>query len=88
MEQQIERCAGLDVHQGTVVACIRIAATGRKTRSETRTFETLPAGLRALRAWLQEQGATYAVMEGTGVYWIPVYTALERALRRWYFAWA
>lgn len=80
MEQQIERCAGLDVHQGTVVACIRIAATGRKTRSETRTFETLPAGLRALRAWLQEQGATHAVMEGTGVYWIPVYTALEGAL--------
>jgi transposase len=80
MEQQIERCAGLDVHQGTVVACVRIAASGRKTQSETRTFETLPAGLRALRAWLQEQGATHAVMEGTGVYWIPVYTALEGAV--------
>src|SRR6266699_1500900 len=31
METLIERCAGLDVHKDTVVACVRLPVPGRKT---------------------------------------------------------
>jgi transposase len=34
MEVIIERCAGLDVHQATVVACVLIGEAGRARRSE------------------------------------------------------
>src|SRR5262245_39650670 len=37
MEVMHARCAGLDVHQKTVVACVRIA-TKRQVRREVRTF--------------------------------------------------
>ena len=32
MEAVVERCAGLDVHQGSVVACVILGAAGRKPR--------------------------------------------------------
>ena len=47
MELLYPRCAGLDVHQKTVVACVRITSAGRTTH-DVRTFETttkaLPGG--------------------------------------------
>ena len=33
MDALIERCAGLDVHQATVVACVLIGEAGRKPLS-------------------------------------------------------
>jgi transposase len=62
------RCAGLDVHKQTVVACVRVAAA-RTARHEVRTFATTAAGLRALQEWLVAAGCTHAVLESTGVYW-------------------
>src|SRR4051794_7721537 len=38
MDAIIERCAGLDVHQATVVACVLIGEAGRKPHKEIRTF--------------------------------------------------
>ena len=35
------RCAGLDVHKKTVVACVRVMEPGRKVRPETRRFGTI-----------------------------------------------
>jgi transposase len=61
------RCAGLDVHKQTVVACVRVAAAGRG-RHEVRTFATTAAGLLALQEWLVAAGCTHAVLESTGVY--------------------
>jgi hypothetical protein len=52
MERMIERCAGLDVHQGTVVACVLINERGRRPRKELRTFGTMTHELEALREWL------------------------------------
>ena len=40
-------------------------------------FSALPQGLRELTAWLQGHGVTAAAMEGTGVYWLAPYEALE-----------
>ena len=77
MEAIVERCAGLDVHQATVVACVLIGEAGRKPRKEIRTFSTLTRDLEALRDWLQELGVTQVGMESTGVYWKPVHAILE-----------
>jgi len=79
MEALIECAAGLDVHQGSVVACVIVGAAGRRSFRETRTFGTMHQDLAALRAWLLEKGVTHVGMEGTGVYWQPVYAALEGA---------
>ena len=75
MDVMHERCAGLDVHKATVVACVRLM-TGGKVNRECRTFDTTTAGLLALLAWLTESGCTHVAMEATGVYWKPVWNIL------------
>jgi transposase len=76
MDVLIERCAGLDVHQATVVATIRVPGEGGR-RMVTETFGTMTADLWALREWLQAYGVTHVALESTGVYWKPVYYMLE-----------
>ena len=71
------RCAGLDVHKVTVVACVRHVDSGGKVHKEVRTFETTTRGLLALADWLRVEGVTHAAMESTGVYWKPVFNILE-----------
>jgi len=71
MEVIAERCAGLDVHKRSVVACVRVA-TGRRVERETRRFTTFAGDLVAMRDWLTGKGVTVAFMESTGVYWQPV----------------
>ena len=79
MEVLYRRCAGLDLHQQSVVACARWVE-GRKVRQEVETFKTTTKGLRALRDWLCGHGCTHAAMESTGVYWKPVWQVLEGSL--------
>lgn len=76
MKRLIERCAGLDVHRDTVVACVLIS-TGAEPDSEIRTFGTMTSDLLALADWLAAWGVTVVGMESTGVYWKPVYYLLE-----------
>jgi len=76
MEVMYRRCAGLDVHQHTVVACVRILEK-HKVHQEVETFQTTVKGLAALNRWLQGHGCTHAALESTGVYWKPVWQALE-----------
>jgi transposase len=70
------RCAGLDVHKDSVVACVR-KAEGTRVECETRTFGTTTAELTRLGEWLKETRCTHAAMEATGVYWVPVWHILE-----------
>lgn len=70
------RCAGLDVHQREVAACVRIVTEGGKLTAFARRFETTPSGLASLRDWLLSQTVTHVAMEGTGVYWLPIHDAL------------
>jgi transposase len=78
LELLLERVAGLDVHRDMVMACVRIPrASGRGRASETREFGTTTAELGLLASWLAELGVTDLAMEATGVYWVPVFTALE-----------
>jgi transposase len=70
------RCAGLDVHKQTVVACARLAGESA-ARQEVRTFATTTSGLLALADWLESLGVQHVAMEATGVYWKPVWHVLE-----------
>lgn len=76
MEVIHRRCAGLDVHKATVVACVRLVEDG-EVRREVRTFGTATAPLLALSAWLAGNGVTHIAMEATGVYWKPVWHILS-----------
>jgi transposase len=79
MELLIPRCAGMDVHQATVVVTVRTPGETGERRSVTETFGTMTPDLLALRDWLQAHGVTHVAMESTGVYWKPVYYVLEDA---------
>lgn len=81
MDVLVDRCAALDVHKDQLTACVRRwKAGGRREReSETRTFSTMLASLRVLRAWLVSEGVSVVGMEATGVYWKPVWYELEDA---------
>jgi transposase len=72
MQVIYERCAGLDVHKKTVVACV-VTPAGQ----ETRTFATMTADLLALADWLLACGCTHVAIESTGDYWKPVFNILE-----------
>jgi transposase len=76
MELLYARCAGLDVHAKTVVACVRLAEGGTVTYHH-RTVSTTTRGLLELTEWLTAHGCTHAVLEATGVYWKPVWHILE-----------
>jgi transposase len=77
MDVLYPRCAGLDVHQKTVVACVRLHGNGGRAQTETRTFATHTAALLELSQWLTERECTHVAMEATGVYWKPVWHILE-----------
>jgi transposase len=77
MDLLIARCAGLDVHQATVVATVRVPDDQGGRVSVTETFGTMTADLLALREWLHAHGVTHVALESTGVYWKPVYYVLE-----------
>ena len=72
-----ERCAGLDVHQKTVVACALMGSAGSDPELERRTWTTTTSQLLELGDWLRERGITHVAMESTGTYWKPVWAVLE-----------
>ncbi len=83
MKVTFERCAGLDVHKETVVACVCVGPAGKEVQKEVRTFGTTTAQLLELSDWLAEWGVTHVGMESTGVYWQPVFNILEGTFEVW-----
>src|SRR2546421_3808586 len=77
MQVLYQRCAGLDVHKKTIVACVLITLLNGKVHKEVRTFATTTAGLLALADWLASQQVSHVSIESTGVYWRPVFNILE-----------
>lgn len=77
MQMVYERCAGLDVHKKTVVACLLVQEPTGPTRKERQTFSTMTPDLLRLRDWLMAQGCTQVAMESTGVFWKPIFQVLE-----------
>jgi len=77
MDPLLERCAGIDVHQATMVVTVRVPTPGGGRAIHTQTFGTMMVDLLTLRDWLQAHGVTHVAMESTGVYWRPLYFLLE-----------
>lgn len=73
----VERCAFLDVHRDTVMACARGPDGSGGRSEEVAEFATTTAQLLALSDWLCERHVTLVGMEATGVYWKPVHWILE-----------
>ena len=69
------RCAGLDIHRDTIVACVRLAEAGGVVRF-VETFAPTTAELERLSEWLTGHGVTAVAREATGVYWKPVWAVL------------
>ena len=77
MDRQLERCYGLDVHKETIAACVRIGGRSGAATQHVQTFGTTAGDLLVLRDWLVAHAVTHVAMESTGVYWKPVFYALE-----------
>ena len=80
MQVVVERCAFLDVHRDTVMACARMPDGRGGRREEVTEFATTTSQLLALADWLVERQVTLVWMEATGVYWKPVHWVLEDAI--------
>jgi transposase len=83
LKRLFERCAGLDIHKESIVACVRVPGEGGERDQHTRTFATTTQGLLTLLDWLRSYGVTLVGMESTGIYWRPVYYLLEDHMECW-----
>jgi len=77
MQVLFNRCAGLDVHKASVVACVMITAPDGAVQKEIRTYGTMTRDLLELGDWLKSHQVSHVAMESTGSYWKPVYNLLE-----------
>jgi len=74
------RAAGLDIHGAQITATVGLCAPdGSEPRAATREFSSLARGLAEMTAWLRSHNVQCATMEGTGIYWLQPYEALEDA---------
>ena len=77
MDAMVRKCAGLDVHQETIVACVLKGELDKKPQSEIRTFGTYTKDLENLHQWLIEEEVEQVAMESTGVFWKCVWNIIE-----------
>ena len=71
------RCAGIDIHKTSMTVCIRLDRNGSEPEYEKRKLPTHSEGIEQLIRWLEKRQVTDVGMESTGVYWKPVWNALE-----------
>jgi len=83
VEQIHDRVAGLDVHRDRVAVCVRVTGPRGGAGVEKERFATTTAALARLREWLADRQVSLVVMEATGVYWKPVFYALEDRFQVW-----
>ena len=76
MEIIMECCCGLDVHRDVVEACIIKGALDTPDKIQEQ-FKTTRQELLRMVNWLIQNECYYIAMESTGVYWRPVYEAIE-----------
>lgn len=73
----VKRCAGLDVHQETIVACVLTGELDKKPESEIRTYGTYTKDLEELYEWLLEKEVEQIAMESTGIFWKCLWNIIE-----------
>lgn len=75
MQPILECCCGVDVHKDMIEACI---IKGLENPEFIRMqFSTFPSSLKDFVEWLFKNDCYHIAMESTGVYWRPVYEAIE-----------
>jgi len=77
MDVIVERPGALDVHNASVMACVRVPDETGRRGEYVEEFTTTTAGLLVLGDWLEAHGVTQVAMEATGTYWKPVWALLE-----------
>ena len=77
MQVLFSRCCGIDVHKDSVTACVLVYRDGKEPDVRKKEFATHFKALLNLKQWLLAQKVTHVAMESTGVYWKPVWQALE-----------
>lgn len=76
MDVLMECCCGLDVHKDMVEACI-IKGTLEIPEKIQEQFRTTREELSRMVDWLAQNECYHIAMESTGVYWRPIYEAIE-----------
>lgn len=76
LEILYKRCAGLDIHSETIVACVLIKDDDTNLIKEIETLPTLTKDLFYLLKWLEEREVTHIAMESKGSSWKPVYKCI------------
>lgn len=77
MQILYSRCCGIDVHKDSVTVCVLVYRESAEPEVRKKEFETHLKALLQLKMWLVSQKVTHVAMESTGVYWKPVWQALE-----------
>ena len=77
MQILYSRCCGIDVHKDSVTVCVLVYSGSAEPDIRKREFATHYKALLNLKMWLLAQKVTHVAMESTGVYWKPVWQALE-----------
>ncbi len=77
MQILYSRCCGIDVHKDSVTACVLVYSGSPEPEVRKKEFSTHLKALGNLRLWLFAQKVTHVALESTGVYWRPVWEALE-----------
>lgn len=70
-------CCGVDVHRDILEVCILKGLTNEPEPIRA-SFKTTQADLIRFVSWLKEHECPNVAMESTGVYWRPVYEAIEK----------
>ena len=76
MQALLECCCGIDIHRDMVEACILKGLTNEPQAIRAQ-FKTTKSDLSNLVSWLNDNECYHIAMESTGVYWYPVYEAIE-----------
>lgn len=72
------RCAGIDIHKESMTVCVIVdRQDGSAPEYHKRKLPTHKEGIEELMTMLRESQVTDVGMESTGVYWKPVWNALE-----------
>lgn len=69
-----EQVCGVDVHRDSLVATII-----SESSKETRRFVNDLDDINSIIEWLKEHECRRMAMESSGIYWVPLYLALEEA---------
>lgn len=77
MQALLHCCCGLDIHKDIIQACILKGEPDEEPLIIEAEFKTLQSVLQLLCKWLLDNDCRNIAMESTGVYWRPVYEAIE-----------